>query len=69
MPKQGSEVVDIELYLHHETPAAILVSPNNVRGSPKNVWLAKRLVEYEMKKGNVVKVTMPVWLATEKELV
>ena len=69
MAKQGSEICDVEIYLHHETPAAILVSPNNKRGSSRNVWLAKSLIEYRIKKGNLIVVTMPTWLATEKGLV
>lgn len=68
MAKQGSEICDVEVYLHHEVPKAILVSPDNKRGSKKNVWLAKSLVEYVVKKGNLIVVTMPVWLAIEKEL-
>lgn len=66
MAKQGTEVIDLEFYLHHETEVAILVSPNNVRGSPKNQWLAKRLVEWQVKRKNLITVTMPTWLAYEK---
>ena len=67
MPKEGSEIVDIEMQLHHETPKAILCSLGGKRD--KGIWLAKSLVEYVTKKQNIIVVTMPQWLAYEKGLI
>ena len=67
MAKEGSEIVDVEMQLHHETPKAILCSTNGDRG--KAVWLAKSLVEYVTQHHNVITVTMPQWVAFEKGLI
>ena len=67
MPKVGSELVDLDLQLHHEAPKAILCSKDGDRS--KGVWLAKSLVEYEMKCNNIITVTMPQWLAFDKGLI
>lgn len=63
----NSDLTDLTLQLHVETAKAILVSDD---GDPDNaVWLPKSQIEFEKKKGNLVEVTMPQWLAEEKELV
>ena len=67
MPKEGSEIVDIEMQLHHETPKAILCSKDGDRKTA--IWLAKSLVEYVIKKQNIILVTMPQWVALEKGLI
>jgi hypothetical protein len=63
----ASELVDIELQLHHETDKAILVSDDGDR--ERAVWLAKALVEIEPKKRGIVVVTMPDWMARDKGFV
>lgn len=68
MPKEGTEIVDVELYLHHETPAAILISKNGTRRD-EQIWLPKKLIEYVIKHHNCISVTMPQWLAFEKGLI
>lgn len=67
MPKEGTEIVDVELYLHHETPAAILISKGGSRRE-EQIWLPKKLIEYVVKHRNLIEVTMPQWLAYEKGL-
>lgn len=71
MPKEGSEVIDIDLYLHHEMPTAILVSKDGQRpGRGRSpIWLPKSKIEYVVKKQNLIEVTLPTWLAFEKGLI
>lgn len=59
MAKKGSEIVDFEARILHETDAAYYFAIGGVR-----VWLAKSLVEWD---GETV--TMPRWVAEDKELV
>ena len=65
-----SDLVDIEVHLHHETDAAYLVSPNGTK-DPKDPrkyigqqWLPKSLVEKNLDGS----FTLPEWLAEEKDL-
>ena len=64
MPKR--ELYDAAFELHAETDKAILVSDN---GGKTKVWLPKSQIEFEKKADGSVEVTMPVWLAKEKEIV
>ena len=50
--------------LKHETKAAWLVNDGD-----KDVWLPKSQCEIEMGKGTDCIVTLPEWLAKEKELI
>ena len=62
------EIADLELWLHHETAAAYLVSELGERD--KAVWLPKSQCEkYERKNGEVWEFSVPQWLAEEKGLV
>lgn len=67
MSKRGSVVVDVTVQLHHETEKAILVSDDGDRD--KAVWLPRSQIEIEEKRGGVVVVTLPTWLAKDKGLV
>lgn len=59
--------VELELYLHHKTAMALLVSDD---GEEENaVWIAKSLVKYEPIEGNRIQATVPEWLAIKKGLV
>ena len=72
-----SDLTDLTLALHHETALAVLVSETGDEKKAK--WLPKSKVEVE-KTGKVVQgtvgarkfavviVTLPEWLAVEKEL-
>lgn len=67
-----NELVDLALYVHHETDAAYRVSDD---GKDANaVWLPKSQIELvpdgQPKPGAYTAVvTMPVWLAQDKELI
>jgi len=66
-----SDLVDLLLFEHHRTAAAILVSDT---GEEKDaVWLPLSQVEIEAKPGRPggreVIVTMPQWLAEQRGLV
>lgn len=63
MPK---ELYDASFELYGETEKAIRVSDD---GGETFHWLPKSQIEYEMKQGQVVEVTMPAWLAKEKGIV
>lgn len=67
MSNGRSDLVDLTMQLHHETDKAILVSDDG--DVDRAVWLAKSVVEFEHKKGNLVEVTLPEWLAMEKRLI
>ncbi len=63
-----SDLIDVSMQLHHETPKAILVSDDGDKS--KAVWLPLSQIEFEHKgSSGIVVVTMPEWLATEKGLV
>lgn len=66
-----SDLVDLELQLHAETGAALLVSDDGDKKSA--VWLPKSQIEFEVRERNssaaLVLVTMPEWLAIAKGLV
>ena len=60
-----SDIIDIHVDLHAETGRAVLVSDG---GEP--VWLPKSQVEIESSDdGRTHVVSIPEWLAQEKELI
>ena len=59
----SERLTDIACMLKHETKAAWLVNDGD-----KDVWLPKSQCEVEMGKGTDCIVTLPEWLAKEKEL-
>lgn len=64
------ELADLTLTFHHETDAAVLVSDDGDRDNA--VWLPKSQIEMDNdnpREGDSVEVTLPYWLAKEKELV
>lgn len=61
-----SDVVDINVHLHHETGKAVLVSDTGDKADA--VWLPLSQVEIEPEGATHV-VTLPEWLATEKGLI
>jgi hypothetical protein len=66
-----SDLTDLLLFEHHRTAAAILVSDTGEE--KKAVWLPLSQVEIEPKPGKPggreVIVTLPQWLAQQKELI
>lgn len=65
-----SDLIDLELYYVAETEKALGVS-DKPNGKGLTVWLPLSQIEWEMKdiKKRTVVVTLPEWLAIEKELV
>jgi hypothetical protein len=62
------KLVDLALWLHHETGTAFLVSDDGVRD--RAIWLPKSLVERaEHLKGQNFMFVVPEWLAHEKGLI
>lgn len=60
-----NSLVDLSLNLITETKEAILVSDGK-----REAWLPKSQIEYEVGKDGIdVTVTLPAWMATQKELV
>jgi hypothetical protein len=61
-----SDLVDLELRIHRETDLAILASDSG--DIAKAVWLPKSQIEIEPNRSGTYTITMPAWLAQEKEL-
>lgn len=62
-----SDLVDLTLHKHYQTDRAIFVS--EVGDERDAVWIPLAHIEVNPRKGNIVEVTMPEWLAKEKGLV
>lgn len=62
-----SELIDIELTIHHETEKAVLVSDNGERDEA--VWLPLSAIEIERKASGLAIITMPERLALDKGLI
>lgn len=58
------DLVDIICKLKHETDAAWLIDDGD-----RDVWLPKSQCELELSKNMVCTITLPEWLAIEKELI
>lgn len=61
-----SDVIDMDLHLHHETARAVLVSETGDKDEA--VWLPLSQIEIEPESG-FISVTLPEWLAEEKGLI
>lgn len=61
-PKQ---LFDASFEFLRETDLAICVTED---GSKTTIWLPKSQIEYELRDDGTVEVTMPLWLAREKEV-
>lgn len=70
MPSR-TDLVDLMLHVHHETKAALLVSDDGEEDNA--VWVPKSQVRYEddlpVPVGQDGVITVPVWLARDKELI
>lgn len=62
-----SDLVDVTMQLHLETERSALVSDTGDRG--KAIWIPLSQCEIEKRKGGLVVVTMPEWMALEKGLI
>ena len=59
-----SDLVDVACVLKHETKAAWLINDGD-----RDVWLPKSQCEVEVMDDKSCIVTLPEWLALEKELI
>ncbi len=62
-----SDILDIKMQKHAETERAILVSDDGNKDHA--VWLPKSQIEIEEEKDGFILVSLPEWLALEKNLV
>jgi len=62
-----SDLIDISVFLHHETKGAVLVSDDGELQKAK--WIPKSQCEVEGQSGGNLILTLPEWMADEKELV
>ncbi len=62
-----SDLIDLTMYLHHETAKAVLVSDDGIRDNA--VWLPKSHCETAPGENGVCVVTLPEWLALERGLI
>jgi hypothetical protein len=65
MPQKGSEIVDIEVTLVHDTGKAWKVTSHT---TGKTVWIAYQMGELDTD-SNPATLTLPTYIAEEKELV
>lgn len=63
----SKELVDLSMILHAETEKAVLVSETGDKDDA--IWLPKSQCEIEFLNGNMVEITLPSWLAKDKELI
>lgn len=61
-----SNIIDVEVALHHRTEKAVLVSVGGDKNSA--VWLPMSQVEVDDSTSPVI-VTLPEWLALDKGLI
>lgn len=68
MPAKGSEIVDIDVQLKIDRDKAMLVTSLTTN---KEAWVPKSLVEFEQhaRSAGIGTLTLPSWLALEKELI
>lgn len=68
--EESKEPVEIEMYLHHKTDKAYLLSDDGEEDNAK--WFGMSLVKIEHRhklNKQIVHVTMPEWLAIKEGLV
>ena len=61
-----SDLIDVEMKIHHTTERSILASTDGERDNA--VWLPLAHIEVANKERGVAEVTMPEWLAVERGL-
>jgi hypothetical protein len=62
-----SDLIDVDVQLHHRTDKAILVSDDGDRDNA--IWLPLSQIEVEEHQSGIITVTMPEWLAQDKGLI
>lgn len=64
MPKR--EIDDFEFLYLGESPSGKAIKVSESQDGEPSFWLPVSQIEYEVKPGGTVEVTMPIWLAKEK---
>lgn len=59
-----SDLIDLAVEIRHETARAYLVHDGH-----RDVWLPKSMCEVHHEPGKPAIVTLPTWLAKDKELI
>ena len=67
MPKRpgNSDLIEVSVRRLAETDRAILVTQDD----KEKIWLPKSQIEFEPNNDGTITVTLPEWLAREKELI
>lgn len=66
MTSGRSEIVDIDVVLHHRTERAVLVSETD---DSEKMWLPLSQIEIEHGSGDCWRVSAPEWLLRNKGLI
>lgn len=64
MTSGESDIIDLKVQILHERDKAILVDDGD-----RKVWLPKSMIEFEPDAGTLSIVSLPEWLARDKELI
>lgn len=67
MSQFKSDLSDVDVYVHHRTPAAVLVSDDGERDNA--VWLPLSQIEIDDTPHGEATVTAPEWLLRDKGLI
>ena len=62
-----SDIIDIEIHIHHATDRAVLVSDDGDKD--RAVWLPLSQMEIDVNPGGTGTITLPEWMARERELI
>jgi len=62
-----SNLIDVEVVIHHETTLALLISTDGERKTA--IWVPKAAVQVERKGRGTYTITLPVQMAEDKGLV
>lgn len=62
-----SDLIDLDVYSHAMTERAVLVSKTSDRDDA--VWLPLSQIEVNERRGSVLEITCPTWLAKDKGLI
>lgn len=62
-----SDLIDLDVQIHAETERAVLVSDTGDRDDA--VWLPLSQIEVNTRRGSVLEITCPMWLAKDKGLI
>jgi hypothetical protein len=66
-----NDLIDVEVTLHADPASALAILVSDDGDEDNAVWLPRSQIEYDRNAcvGDIITVTMPGWLATDKGLV